>query len=38
MDIVTSGTKREMHAWQHEMIEGYTYITDELPPLNKSFY
>ena len=38
MDIVKSGTKREMHAWQHKMIEGYTYIMGERPPLNKSFY
>lgn len=38
MDIVKSGTKREMHAWQHKMIEGYTYIMGERPPLNKSFF
>lgn len=38
MDTVMSGTKREMHAWQHKMIENYAYIVGELPPLNKSFY
>ena len=38
MDMVKSGTKREMHAWQHKMIEGYTYIMGERLPLNKSFY
>ena len=38
MDIVKAGTKREMHAWQHKMIEGYVYISGELPPLNKSLY
>ena len=38
MDIVKKGTKREMHAWQHKMIEGYVYISGELPPMNKSLY
>lgn len=37
-DIVKAGTKREMRAWQHKMIEGYVYISGELPPLNKSLY
>lgn len=38
MYIVKGGTKREMHAWQHTMIEGYVYIVGELPPFNRSLY
>ncbi len=38
MDTVMKNAKMEMHAWQHKMIEGYVYISGELPPMNKSLY
>ena len=38
MEIVKNGAKKEMHAWQHSMIEGYTCVTGERPPMNRSFY
>ena len=31
-----SGTKREMHYWQHEKILDYMYVADQRTPLNKS--
>ena len=34
MEFVASGTKAQMHAWQHKMIEGYVSVMGQLPPLN----
>lgn len=36
MDVMVSGSKREIHQWQHEKIIGYVYITGETPPMNNS--
>jgi hypothetical protein len=38
MKFETSGTKREMHAWQNTMILDYTAQFGQRPPLNKSNY
>ena len=38
MDIMTRGTKREMHMWQHEMILDYFDVNGRKPPMNKSFW
>lgn len=38
MDFVASGTKAEMHKWQHEMILNYVSIAGQRPPLNLSLY
>lgn len=38
MDILESGTKREMHTWQHLKIIEYFNTYGELPPMNKSFW
>ena len=38
MRIMTSGSKRYVHNWQHQRILDYTYIAGHRPPLNKSFW
>ena len=38
MDFVASGTKYEMHRWQHEMIINYILVAGQRPPLNFSLY
>ena len=38
MDFVASGTKAEMHQWQHNKILNYVFVTGQRPPLNLSFY
>lgn len=38
MEFVTSGTKAEMHMWQHRMIEGHIYVTGQRPKLNLSLW
>ena len=38
MEFVKKGTKSAMHTWQHNMIEGYTWITGQKPPLNRSYW
>ena len=38
MEFVKKGTKSAMHTWQHNMIEGYTWITGQRPPLNRSYW
>ena len=38
MEIVTSGTKAEIHLWQHNQIVNYYNQYGKLPPLNKSFW
>ena len=36
MKILESGSKTDIHDWQHGMIEYYFDKYDMLPPLNKS--
>ena len=38
MDFVASGTKAEMHAWQHEQIVNYVIVTGQRPRLNFCLY
>ncbi len=38
MDIMTEGTKYDMHYWQHEKIIEYYNANGHKPPLNKSFW
>ena len=38
MKFVKSGTKAEMHTWQHKMITNYYNRHGYLPPVNKSFW
>lgn len=38
MDFVVSGTKAEMHAWQHNKIVNYVILTGQRPPMNLSLY
>lgn len=38
IDFVISGTKKEMHNWQHEMIMNYVSIAGQRPPMNLNFY
>lgn len=38
MDFVTSGTKAEMHKWQHDMIVNYAIVAGHRPPLNFNLY
>ena len=38
MDIITSGSKREIHQWQHEQIVNYVSKHGKKPPLNKSLW
>ncbi len=33
-----TGTKYEMHLWQHQKILDYIYVADVRPPLNKSLW
>ena len=36
MDILTSGSKVEIHFWQHTQIDVYVQVNGSLPPLNKT--
>jgi hypothetical protein len=38
MTVVTSGTKRDVHIWQHEQIVDYYEVVGKLPALNKSMW
>ena len=38
MSVVISGTKRDIHNWQHEQIVDYYEAVGELPALNKSMW
>jgi|GEM_PF-1697233 len=38
MDTMATGTKYEMHFWQHDMIMEYNNLNGVKPPLNKSFW
>lgn len=38
MQIVTTGTKQDIHLWQHLKILDYLDVAGHLPPLNKSLW
>lgn len=38
MDILTGGTKAEVHLWQHNQIVNYYNQYGKLSPFNKSFW
>ena len=38
MTVVISGTKRDIHLWQHEQIVDFVEVVGELPKLNNSLW